>query len=61
MGGTRWNYAAVCCAYNRANSGQNCMAISDDNKGWDDNFTPIWTTYCPPISSVTMTDNGSTL
>ena len=61
MDGERWNYTGVCCAYSRANSGQNCMAISNDNKDWDNTFIPVWTTYCPPISSVTMTDNGSTL
>ena len=61
MDGTRWNYAAVCCAYNRANSTQNCMAISDANKGWDDNFTPIWTTYCPPTKEETLSDNGSSI
>lgn len=59
MDGTRWNCAAVCCAYNRDNSAQNCMAISDDNKGWDDNFTPIWTTYCPPMSTAALSDNST--
>ncbi|MBQ7648235.1 MAG: hypothetical protein IJS92_04060 [Paludibacteraceae bacterium] len=35
------------------------MAISDDNKGWDDNFTPIWTTYCPPMSTAALSDNST--
>lgn len=60
MDGGRWNYTGVCCAYNRANSAQNCMAIADANKDWDDTFIPEWTTYCPPMSSVTLADNGTT-
>lgn len=52
-----WNNTNIALAGTRANANQNCLTGSGDaGSNWD----PTWTTYCPPMSSVSLSDNGTT-
>ena len=56
-----WCTANVAWAKDRSSSALNCLKEEEGKADYCNSWTPQWTTYCPPISSVTMTDNGSTL
>lgn len=60
--GNTWKASsAVAYAYNRTSSSQNCM-IEESGKesaSGDGDWTPQWTTYCPPTTSETFTDNST--
>lgn len=61
--GNTWKASsAVAYAYNRTSSSQNCM-IEESGKesaSGDGDWTPQWTTYCPPTTSETFADNSTT-
>ena len=52
-----WNWSNPIQASSRDNISQNCLYGEGDV--WSD-WNPTWTTYCPPMSSVTLEDNSTT-
>ena len=59
-GTTDWeNATSVIHAYTRSSNAENCIVIPE---GQASSWTPSveWTTYCPPKSSSTISDNGTT-
>jgi len=56
-----WNYTSKVYAIDRANVQQNCLMEEVGNEDWWDSWTPQWTTYCPPMSSATLTHSGTTV
>ena len=62
--GSSWKASsAIAYAYNRTSSSQNCM-IEESGKesaAGDGDWTPQWTTYCPPTKEETLSDNGSSI
>ena len=57
--GSRWNYADDAVASDRTSSKQNCMITKDADKAAWDGLDQEWTTYCPPMSSSTLSDNST--
>ena len=55
-----WCISDVAWAKDRTSSAQNCLKEEVDKENYCNSWTPQWTTYCPPMSSVTMADNGTT-
>ena len=55
-----WCTANIAYAKDRTSSAQNCLKEEVDKENYCNAWTPQWTTYCPPMSSVTMADNGTT-
>ena len=53
--------ADVCYAYSRSSSLQNCMIEETGKENYKNSWTPQWTTYCPPMSSATLSDNSTTV
>lgn len=49
----------VCHAYSRSSSLQNCMKEETGKENYKNSWTPQWTTYCPPMSSATLSDNST--
>ena len=54
-----WCTANKVFAFKRANANQNCLQEETGKVSWCNEWTPQWTTYCPPVSSVSLTDNGT--
>ncbi len=54
---TFWNNSIVEHAHDRSNTGQNCL-VAPSSGGNDIDLT--WSTYCPPMSSATLSDNSTT-
>lgn len=53
----QWCTTTVKAASERSTGAENCLYKNENYcKPWD----PSWTTYCPPMSSVTLADNGTT-
>jgi len=46
-------------AYSRTSSKQNCIAEEVGHEDYCDLWNPSWTTYCPPMSSATLSDNST--
>ena len=55
-----WCTANIAYAKDRTASAQNCLKEESGKENYCNSWTPQWTTYCPPMSSVTMADNGTT-
>lgn len=55
-----WCTANIAYAKDRTASAQNCLKEESGKADYCIYWTPQWTTYCPPMSSVTMADNGTT-
>ncbi len=55
-----WNYSNKTYAIDRPDAYANCLVKEDGHEGWSNTWTPQWTTYCPPMSSVTLADNSTT-
>lgn len=55
-----WCFSDVTWAKDRTSSAQNCLKEESGKENYCNSWTPQWTTYCPPMSSVTMADNGTT-
>lgn len=55
-----WCSSDVTWAKDRTSSAQNCLKEESGKEDYCNSWTPQWTTYCPPMSSVTMADNGTT-
>lgn len=55
-----WCSSEVTWAKDRTSSAQNCLKEESGKEDYCNSWTPQWTTYCPPMSSVTMADNGTT-
>ena len=55
-----WCAANVAWAKDRSSSLQNCMKEESGKEDYCNSWTPQWTTYCPPMNSSTLTDNGTT-
>ncbi len=43
----------------RSSSKQNCLMIKAENANWDITWEPGWQTYCPPMSSASISDNST--
>lgn len=54
-----WNEANKVHAVDRANTNQNCLKEETSKEGSFTGWTPQWTTYCPPMSSATLSDNST--
>ena len=54
----QWNWSKTVKASSRSNDNQNCVNIT--GSAWGD-AAVSWTTYAPPMSSVTLSDNGTTV
>ena len=54
-----WCTANKVFAFERANANQNCLQEETGKESWCNEWTPQWTTYCPPVRSVSLTDNGT--
>lgn len=60
------NWATQYCESNaawastRSSSAPNCLKEEKDKENYENSWTPQWTTYCPPMSSATLSDNGTT-
>lgn len=54
------NATSVIHAYTRSSSAENCIVIPD---GQASSWTPSveWTTYCPPMSSATLSNNSTSV
>lgn len=52
--------ANIAHAKDRPSSLENCLQEESGKEDYCNAWTPQWTTYCPPMSSVTMADNGTT-
>ena len=52
----QWDWSKTVKASSRANDNQNCVNITGSN--WGD-AAVSWTTYAPPMSSVTLSNNGT--
>lgn len=55
-----WCTANIAYAKDRTSSAQNCLKEESGKANYCIYWTPQWTTYCPPMSSVTLADNGTT-
>ena len=55
-----WCTAEKAYAKDRTSSLQNCLKEETGKEDYCNSWTPAWTTYCPPMSSVTLEDNGTT-
>ena len=55
-----WCTANIAYAKDRTSSAQNCLKEESGKANYCNYWTPQWTTYCPPMSSVTLADNGTT-
>jgi len=55
-----WCAADKAYAKDRTSSAQNCLKEESGKADYCNSWTPQWTTYCPPMSSVTLADNGTT-
>jgi len=53
----QYNYANIIAAHSRTSVLQNCLVAP--SSGWD-GITLTWTTYCPPMNTLVMADNGTT-
>lgn len=53
--GTVWNTSGIADAYKRSSSAENCVYVTTD--AWDP--TLGWKTYCPPTTSETFADDGT--
>lgn len=54
-----WNKTNYMYACDRANASQNCL-VGDGSDKWS-SWSPTWSTYCPPMSASTLSDDGTTL
>ncbi len=52
--------ANIAYAKDRPSSLENCLQEESGKENYCDSWTPQWTTYCPPMSSVSLSDNGTT-
>ena len=50
----------ICYAYSRGDDKKNCMTHETSKANYKDSWTPQWTTYCPPMSKPTLSDNSPT-
>ena len=57
---TKWNSSNDAHACWRDNA-ENCLSKQDANLNWWDTWVPQWSTYCPPMSSATLTHDASTV
>lgn len=55
---TFWNKTNIMAASGRSTASQNCLVGSSSS--WD-NWSPTWGTYAPPLSSVSLSDNGTAI
>ena len=55
-----WCTANIAYAKDRTSSAQNCLKEESGKANYCIYWTPQWTTYCPPMTSVTLADNGTT-
>ena len=46
-------------AYSRTSSKQNCIAEEVGHENYCNDWNPSWTTYCPPMSSASLSDNST--
>ena len=58
--GDIWCSADKAYAKDRTSSAQNCLKEESGKADYCNLWIPQWTTYCPPMSSVTLADNGTT-
>ena len=54
----QWDWSKTVKASSRSNDNQNCVNITGSEWG---NAAVSWTTYAPPMSSVTLADNGTSI
>lgn len=52
--------ANIAHAKDRPSSLENCLQEESGKEDYCNAWTPQWTTYCPPMSSVSLSDNGTT-
>ena len=55
--GSQWNYTNNAIVNNE----YNCLYVPNDRLNWENTWVPAWKTYAPPMSSVTLTDNGTNI
>lgn len=53
--------ANVAYVYNRSTANQNCLKEESGKENYENDWTPTWTTYCPPMSDVDLEEDGTTL
>ena len=58
---TEWNYANMTNANTRSSALQNCVYITEAQADLVKEQTLQWKTYCPPMSSATLSDNSTTV
>jgi len=58
---TIWCTSYVAHAKDRSSSAQNCLKEEKDKEDYCNQWTPQWTTYCPPMSDVDLEEDGTTL
>ena len=51
----------VCYAYSRGDDKKNCMTHEAGKTNYKDSWTPQWKTYCPPMSSASLSDNTTSM
>ncbi len=56
-----WCTANIALAKDRSSSAQNCLKEEEGKENYCIYWTPQWTTYCPPMSSVDLEEDGTTL
>ena len=54
----KWCYTNVIAASSRSSAYENCLYKSQD---WCNGWSPDWTTYCPPMSSATLSNNSTSV
>ena len=55
--GDQWNYSNDA----QADNAYNCLYVHSDYANWWDTWDPRWTTYAPPLSAVSLSDNGTAI
>lgn len=56
---TVWCTAEVVLSGSKSSIAQNCIKEETGKEDYCNSWTPQWTTYCPPISSATLSDNST--
>ncbi len=59
--GEQWCYNNLVHVNTRSSSLQNCLTEEVGNESACSPWTPGWTTYCPPTTSETFTDNSTSV
>ena len=57
----QWDIANQTSANDRTDSKYNCMSTSNATGGTWHDFNMVWTIYCPPTTSETLSDNSTTV